>query len=54
MVNNYSDHLEVFSNEVENPVYVRYAWSDTASATLFNLEGLPASSFSTEFENQNR
>ena len=54
MVNNHSDHLEVFSNEVENPVYVRYAWSDTASATLFNLEGLPASSFSTEFENQNR
>ena len=54
MVNNHSDHLEVFSNEVENPVYVRYAWSDTASATLFNLEGLPASSFSTEFEYQNR
>ena len=54
MVNNYNDHLKIFSNEVENPVYVRYAWSDTASATLFNLEGLPASSFSTEFEYQNR
>ena len=43
-------HLEVFSEKVNKPIYVRYAWSDTSSATLFNVEGLPASSFSNEFE----
>ena len=47
---NYSQYLEVFSNKVNDPTHVRYAWADTASATLFNIEGLPASSFSTEFE----
>jgi len=30
------------------PVAVRYAWSDTPDATLFNTEGLPASSFRTD------
>ena len=47
---NHRQYLEVFSNKVIDPTHVRYAWTDTASATLFNLEGLPASSFSTEFE----
>jgi sialate O-acetylesterase len=42
--------LEVFSDNVENPLYVRYAWSDTSSASLFNSEGLPASSFHSENE----
>ena len=40
--------LIVFSARVRNPVSVRYAWSNTAKATLFNVEGLPASSFRTD------
>ena len=47
---NQNDFLEVFSDNVKNPLYVRYAWSDTSSASLFNSEGLPASSFNTENE----
>jgi sialate O-acetylesterase len=37
----------VSSNKVPAPKHVRYAWSDTSSAVLFNVEGLPASTFST-------
>jgi sialate O-acetylesterase len=33
---------------VPAPVAVRYAWSDTPDATLFNADGLPASSFRTD------
>jgi sialate O-acetylesterase len=40
--------LLVRSNLVKAPVSVRYAWSNTAAATLFNKEGLPASSFRSE------
>ncbi len=40
----------VSSSQVADPEYARYAWSDTSNATLFNKEGLPASSFSTEPE----
>ena len=47
-VNIVDDYLEVFSEKVKNPIYVRYAWSDTATAILFNLNGWPASSFTTE------
>ena len=47
---NHSDYLEVFSHAVLNPAYIRYAWSDTSVASLFNSEGLPASSF--KFENE--
>lgn len=38
----------VSSTAVPKPVAVRYAWSNLARATLFNLEGLPASSFRTD------
>jgi len=41
------NQLIVSSDEVKEPVHVRYAWSDAAIATLFNKEGLPASSFNT-------
>ena len=34
--------------EIKNPVHVRYAFYDGSIATLFNIEGLPASSFTTE------
>jgi sialate O-acetylesterase len=40
--------LVVFSSQVKNPIAVRYAWSNTAEATLFNKEGLPASTFKTD------
>ena len=43
VVNN-NDYLEIFSDNITNPMYVRYAWSDTSVASLFNSEGLPASS----------
>ena len=34
---------------VIDPKYVRYAWSDTDSATLFNIEGLPVTPFFGEY-----
>ncbi|MGE5804377.1 MAG: sialate O-acetylesterase [Ignavibacteria bacterium] len=40
--------LIINSPQIKNPVAVRYAWSNTAKATLFNSEGLPASSFRTD------
>jgi sialate O-acetylesterase len=40
--------LIVSGNQIKNPVAVRYAWSNTAEATLFNKEGLPASTFKTD------
>ncbi len=39
----------VWSDEVSDPKYVRYAWSDDPrGANLYNKEGLPASPFTTE------
>jgi sialate O-acetylesterase len=40
--------IEVASLSVASPEYVRYAWRDASVASLFNLEGLPASSFTSE------
>jgi sialate O-acetylesterase len=40
--------LIVDSPSINEPVYVRYAWSDGSSATLFNKEGLPAATFTSE------
>ncbi len=40
--------LIVFSDEIKNPVAVRYAFTNTSEATLFNKDGLPASSFRTD------
>jgi sialate O-acetylesterase len=40
--------VEVSHPKVNAPEYVRYAWRDDSPATLFNVEGLPASSFSSE------
>ncbi len=42
------DQVIVKSVEVKHPVAVRYAWSNTADASLFNKEGLPASSFRSD------
>jgi sialate O-acetylesterase len=40
--------IVVSSPLVKSPEAVRYCWSDTAEATLFNGAGLPASSFRTD------
>ncbi len=42
------NQLIVSSSQIKNPVAVRYAWSNTAQATLFNKEDLPASTFKTD------
>ena len=51
LVENHGTYLELISLEVENPRFLRYAYSDTSYATLFNSEGLPASSFSSKIKN---
>jgi sialate O-acetylesterase len=38
----------VSSNSIASPAYVRYAWSDSSAGTLFNKEGLPAATFTSE------
>ena len=40
--------LVVYNPEILKPVAVRYAWSNTSEATLFNKKDLPASSFRTD------
>ncbi|MHC4387710.1 MAG: sialate O-acetylesterase, partial [Planctomycetota bacterium] len=40
--------IVVSADEVKKPVAVRYGWSNTAAPSLFNKEGLPASSFRTD------
>ena len=41
------DQIRVSSKMVKNPKRVRYGWKNYFEATLFNQEGLPASSFET-------
>jgi sialate O-acetylesterase len=44
-----SNKVVVWSDEIKNPVAVRYAWADNPeNANLYNKEGLPASPFKTE------
>lgn len=40
--------IEVSAKGISKPKYARYAWKDYIVGTLFNQEGLPASSFTTE------
>lgn len=43
------DHVIVWSDEVAEPKYLRYAWADNPdNPNLYNKEGLPASPFRTE------
>ena len=42
------NNVKLYAKTIEKPVYARYAWSDKAIASLFNKEGLPAASFTTE------
>jgi sialate O-acetylesterase len=39
--------VEIFAKTITKPMYARYAWKDKAVPSLFNMEGLPASSFTT-------
>ena len=42
------DKVVVWSDEVKDPMYVRYAWADNpVNPNLYNREGLPASPFQT-------
>lgn len=41
--------VEVWSDEVKEPKAVRYAFNNWVEGDLFNTEGLPASSFSTDY-----
>ncbi len=43
------DKIIVYSDEIVNPVAVRYAWGNNPDdANLYNKEGLPASPFRTD------
>jgi sialate O-acetylesterase len=43
------DKVIVWSDKIESPLYVRYAWADNPDgANLYNKEGLPASPFRTD------
>ena len=43
-----ADGIKVGSDQVPNPVAVRYAFKDWVVGSLYNVEGLPASSFRTD------
>ena len=43
-----NNQVELYSDKIKNPLYARYAWKYKAVPSLFNLEGLPASSFKYE------
>jgi len=38
----------VWSDQVPNPIAVRYAWENNPICNLYNEEGLPASPFRTD------
>lgn len=42
------DSVIVSSDEVKEPVAVRYGWANTPPCNLYNKEGLPASPFRTD------
>ena len=46
----YGDHLIVKSDQVKEPVAVRYGWNELAEPNLVNRAGLPASPFRAKLE----
>lgn len=42
------DCITVFSDSVKNPVSVRYGFKNWVKGTLYNIQGLPVSSFRTD------
>ena len=43
-----NNKVRVFSSKVINPKHIRYGWKNWVMGSLFNKEGLPASSFSSK------
>ena len=43
----YGEKVVVKTKDVTNPKYVRYGWKNFLNPSLFNQEGLPASSFNS-------
>ena len=49
-----NNNVVVWSSEIKNPMYVRYAWADNPEgANLYNIEGLPASPFEAISDKKN-
>lgn len=48
MVSNFGNTMEVWSDELSNPKYVRYGFRNYVKASLFNAYYLPAGSFRTD------
>jgi sialate O-acetylesterase len=44
----FNNKVRAFSNEVSKPIHIRYGWKNWFVGTLYNTEGLPASSFSSQ------
>ena len=42
------DTIVVWSKQVAKPIAVRYAWKNDTEGSLFNVDGLPSSSFRTD------
>jgi sialate O-acetylesterase len=43
--------VAVWSDEIKQPLYVRYSWADNPDgANLYNKEGLPASPFTSDID----
>jgi len=42
-----NNKVHLYSERVKKPIDVRYGWKNYFESTLFNIEGLPASSFNT-------
>lgn len=42
------DVIILKSNQVDNPVAIRYGWADNPDVSLYNMEGLPAVPFRTD------
>lgn len=42
------DRVEVWSDEIKDPVSVRYGWGDNPKVNLYSKEGLPATPFRTD------
>ena len=40
--------LTVYSEKVKEPIAVRYGWKNYLKGNLYNIEGLPASSFRSD------
>jgi len=43
-----ANKVELWSDEVKNPVAVRYGWADNPVLNLYSREGLPATPFRTD------